>query len=443
MKSFLPFLMHPLNVYKLNNSLIKIFVYLTVIFMQINYAQEGWYEQLGDTKNLNCIQFIDNNIGWTVGDGGTILNSNDGGMTWEQSNGEINGDCNSVFFLNDEMGWMTEYGWILSTVDGGNSWAYQYKVDFSPLLFSIFFTDSDHGWVIGMYSYIMRTVDGGNTWTEEQSGSNTNFTSVFFVDSTTGWIVGNDFSADEGMILHTIDGGINWTSQISGCNLTLNSVYFINREIGWVFGGPDTLLKTTNGGEDWNKNEIGLGWSYFNSACFIDENIGWAVGDFGNVIHTLDGGENWSYQESGITNRLNSVCFIDENNGWIAGGSLSEPNSGIILKTTNGGLTYIEEEGQETIPIDFALLQNYPNPFNSTTNISYTLSRKSNVLITIYDLMGKIINVAASGIRKEGEHNIVWENDNLASGIYFYRFEATTVEEQNTFVSTKKMILLK
>ena len=55
-----------------------------------------------------------------------------------------------------------------------------------------------------------------------------NYTSVYFVDSQNGWIVGN-----RGIILHTTDGGNHWIQQESGINTTINKIKFSNTEKLW------------------------------------------------------------------------------------------------------------------------------------------------------------------------------------------------------------------
>lgn len=93
--------------------------------------------------------------------------------------------------------------------------------------------------------------------------------------------------------------------------------------------------------------------------------------------------------------------------------------------------------GGSTIPLEYALLQNYPNPFNPVTVINYQLPKTSNVKLSIYDALGREVNVLVNKSQNEGNHNVEWDASNYPSGVYFYRLEA------GSFVSTKKMILIK
>jgi hypothetical protein len=95
----------------------------------------------------------------------------------------------------------------------------------------------------------------------------------------------------------------------------------------------------------------------------------------------------------------------------------------------------------EISPI-FQLEQNYPNPFNPNTTIELSLSRNSNVTITIYDILGSKIQNLFSGFLESGMHSIIWDGLDLkgnlvGSGVYLYN--VTTSQEQQT----KKMILLR
>ncbi len=86
---------------------------------------------------------------------------------------------------------------------------------------------------------------------------------------------------------------------------------------------------------------------------------------------------------------------------------------------------------------EFYLSQNYPNPFNPSTTIKYKIPKESNITIKIFDALGREVTTLLNAKRKAGEHNVVWNAKNYASGIYFYQIRA------GEFVSTKKMLLLK
>ncbi len=83
------------------------------------------------------------------------------------------------------------------------------------------------------------------------------------------------------------------------------------------------------------------------------------------------------------------------------------------------------------------LLNCYPNPFNVSTTISYTLERGSDVRLEVYNVMGQRISMLVNQYQASGEHNIIWDASEEASGLYFYRL---TAEGKRT---TRRMVLLK
>ena len=85
----------------------------------------------------------------------------------------------------------------------------------------------------------------------------------------------------------------------------------------------------------------------------------------------------------------------------------------------------------------FELFQNYPNPFNPTTKIRYNVPERSFVTIKIYDVLGKKIAALVNEEKQNGNYEIEFNGNGLASGIYYYKITA------GNFSQTKKMILLK
>ncbi len=83
------------------------------------------------------------------------------------------------------------------------------------------------------------------------------------------------------------------------------------------------------------------------------------------------------------------------------------------------------------------LATNYPNPFNPITTISYTLPQRSDVYITVYDLLGNEVITLVSDNQAAGYNSVQWDANNAVSGVYFYQIRA------GEYVQTRKMVLLK
>ena len=94
------------------------------------------------------------------------------------------------------------------------------------------------------------------------------------------------------------------------------------------------------------------------------------------------------------------------------------------------------------IPTDYFLKQNFPNPFNPTTNIKYNLPKYGFVNITVFDMLGNVINQLVNEVQNSGYKSIQWNATNtqgqpVSAGVYLYSIEA------GDFRQSKKMILLK
>ncbi|MGF1669194.1 MAG: T9SS type A sorting domain-containing protein, partial [Balneolaceae bacterium] len=102
-----------------------------------------------------------------------------------------------------------------------------------------------------------------------------------------------------------------------------------------------------------------------------------------------------------------------------------------------------EEEFITETPVQFELKQNFPNPFNPSTNIQFSLPEPGNVTLQVFDINGRrIATLLNDELRSSGQHSLSFDASRFASGVYFYRINATT-NSGRTFTEAKQMTLIK
>jgi hypothetical protein len=114
----------------------------------------------------------------------------------------------------------------------------------------------------------------------------------------------------------------------------------------------------------------------------------------------------------------------------------------IVTGLLNDGGQQLELSDVSNTPDKFKLNQNYPNPFNPVTTLGYDLPEQGLVNITVYDMLGNIINELVNEVQYSGYKSIQWNATNnqgqpVSTGVYLYSIKA------GEFRQTKKMILLK
>ena len=299
--------------------------------IHLRIEKENWKEQDYRDAVLYNIHFVDKENGWAAGFKEEIM--------------EEEGPLKIVKY----------FGTILYTENGGKNWKSQEdncSNSWLDWLYGVYFVNKENGWVVGDKGTVIRTCNGGMNWTFQESNVKSKLNRIYFADTETGWIVG-----DRGVILHTADGGMTWHIQHTGLTENFYELHFIDKKTGWIVGDNNTILHTCNGGKTWKSgkkittqiidiiNACTIGSTIkdsLRSIYFPSSSKGWIAGDNGTILHTSDGGKNWEKQTSGTSYNLNSICFIDENNGWAAGDS-------IILYTSDGGLNWRYSETFEGI----------------------------------------------------------------------------------------------
>ncbi|MCH8026875.1 MAG: T9SS type A sorting domain-containing protein [candidate division Zixibacteria bacterium] len=162
--------------------------------------------------------------------------------------------------------------------------------------------------------------------------------------------------------------------------------------------------------------------------------------------------KNWEYITTldfpitGLRRDVSDLIYVPEENSVFYAYSSYLPypfaSERILLQSFQLDISTDIEDGEELLPMDYKLEQNYPNPFNPTTQIEFTLPRRSDVQILIYNSLGQLVKTLLNRGKPAGTHSVIWNGKNQAgntvsSGVYFYKLTA------GDFVQSKKMILLK
>jgi len=95
------------------------------------------------------------------------------------------------------------------------------------------------------------------------------------------------------------------------------------------------------------------------------------------------------------------------------------------------------ENNEISLPPSFQLEQNHPNPFNPAITIEFSLPTSGQVILTVYDILGRELERILNQHMDAGTHNLQWDASNVPTGIYFVKMVS------GDFSQTRKMVLLK
>jgi photosystem II stability/assembly factor-like uncharacterized protein len=452
------------------------------LFGEIVHTTDGgttWLLQSsGTTAWLSSVSYPATNKIATVGLS-AILSTTDGGSNWSQQTSANNNWLHGVSFIDNNIGFAVgEDGTIIKTINSGANWIAQTSGT-ADTLRGVSFINSNYGSVVGSGGIILRTTNGGTDWTSQTSGTTIRLNSVSFTDVNNGTTVGGSGTINRkganGIILRTTNGGSNWSIQLSGYPSSLWGVSFTDANNGTVVGENGTILRTTNGGTSWSSQTSGTTNSLY-AVSFTDANTGIAVGENGTILSTTNGAlpvelTLFNGQRSGNNILLNWETATEVNNygfeierktnntswrkiGFISGhGNSNSPkeynfvDSDILNDKVLYRLKQIDFDGKyeyskEIVfnieaPKVFSLSQNFPNPFNPSTKIKYSISTTCFVKLKIYDVLGRELLAMVNAQQNPGSYEYIFNGSKYSSGIYFYELQA------GDYLERKKLTLMK
>lgn len=416
---------------------------IAVLFAASAFSQTWTVQQSNTTQNLWSVVFISNNVGFACGTGGTILKTTNSGTNWVAKSSGTTNDLKFLQFINATTGICASLrGPLMRTTDAGESWS---VISFGnmPAANSLgggWFSDINNGVIAyGTSSYtqskILRTMNGGSSWDTVHAPISVNpgwISYMHFPDDMHGYA-----SVAYGAVYRTSNRGFTWsTLYLPGAmpQLWTSGVYFLNSVTGFVGGGEYStmtgqIFKTTNGGLNWQliTNLYGIA-----KLQFADNTNGYGLAanntaGNGILIKTVDGGNNWSVFSTPMDS-LNGMHFLNSTLGYAVG-----VRGRILRYGFPIGINNISSE----IPDNYSLHQNFPNPFNPRTVISFQAVGNSDVVLKVYDVMGREVQTLVNERLNPGTYEVNFEGTGLTSGVYFYKMTA------GGFSETKRMILMK
>jgi photosystem II stability/assembly factor-like uncharacterized protein len=237
-------------------------------------------------NNLGIIVGEAYNINYNVwgGYGGTLSTTENSGLNWMSTLSGTRSLYDLCFIDSNIQFFVGGGGTIGRTTDDGKSWSAYDPYITAKTLRGISFADNKTGTIVGDSGIIIRTTSGGDYWMFQSSGTSHTLRGISMSDYYTAFAVG-----DSGIILHTTNAGISWNSQSSGTSNTLRAVSMINSNVGFAVGDNGTILRTTDGGANWESQPSGTSNS-LRAIFMITANNGFIVGDNGTILHTTNGG---------------------------------------------------------------------------------------------------------------------------------------------------------
>lgn len=240
-----------------------------------------------------------------------------------------------VLFVNDSVGYACggdkwAKGIVLRSTDGGHSWSQPDSV-FGQIAQCLFFFSAEEGCVGGGNSYLAHTTDSAKTFVIVQSDYRRINDMAFAEDHLHVVRVGTGEGYSDGNINYSADGGNNWTrtdlaTSMAAVQYAGNGQFFAS--------GFGVIYRSTDYGAHFTPLDIR--GDFFLGLSFPSESTGYAAGYERLILKTTDGGNSWQKIMKGnapfsAREHFRSIKFWDENNGFVCG------DDGVMYQTTNGG----------------------------------------------------------------------------------------------------------
>jgi hypothetical protein len=323
--------------------------------------------------------------------------------------------------------------------------------------------DGSHG-PVGYNIYLIKTNSQGDTlWTRALKGD------IGYSGQQTsdgGYIITGEDDSDVCLLKTDSSGNSLWAKTYGGSEYDCGKFVQQVRDGGYIItgithppGGYESesyayLIKTNSSGDTLWTKKIGQIPGSSEGMCVREiDNGGYVIVgstrpyDIGSegiyLIRTNTSGDTlWTRTFGGVNGHEGNSIHMTFDGGYIIAGTITQDmwTDVYIIKTDSVGniMGISDDRGKRPeMPKTFNIRPAYPNPFNPTTTIRYDLPQASEVILVVYDLLGREVARLVDGYSEPGYHQVNWNGQDFPSGIYLARL--VTPEYSKSI----KMVLLK
>jgi len=170
-------------------------------------------------------------------------------------------------------------------------------------------------------------------WYGQSSGSSDPLAHISAADANNAWAVGSL------SLRKTTDGGATWVNGYPTGSYDYRCVDAVDANVVWVGAGGDHVLKTINGGTDWNVYDPPVVPGGYVDIKALDQNTAWLIGEH-KIFRTITGGASWEdVSDADVGSGLRGLTAISATTAWVA------VYDGTVMKTINGGTSWSLKSG--------------------------------------------------------------------------------------------------
>lgn len=270
-------------------------------------------------------------IGIAVGDDGTILRSNDGGVNWTRRPSPVGPTLISIASGTTGMIAVGLGRSVVRSTDGaGLTWGFEYD---SPTArprrgLALEPVDGKIALAVGSRGTIWRSTDGGATWGTVTSGTTEPLYGVSWATRTRAWAAGGN-----GTILRSDDAGLTWSAMTSNTTVRLRSISAGSEHQVSAVGDAGTVTTSSNGGASFTATAL-AGSPQLREVSMGSRLVGIVVGNQ-YLRRTSDGGATWTAPTSAPA--LEDFAAVSMSSASVGYATASWDG---IWKTPDGGATW-------------------------------------------------------------------------------------------------------